>query len=194
MPAHLQADENNRSVPLDKPIVFVGRHPDCDLVINNSRKVSRKHCCLAEIDGRFVIRDLGSTNGVQINGKRVTGTQELQEGDQVLIGDCLFTFHAAAPVIATPPVAPSPPESSAPSLLDSVPTANLKPGFIEPVTPQTAAISHEMSSEIPIMIDEPEDDGFNIFPGNRLAYPRPEVPPKRRNRSDSDSHLELALD
>ena len=55
---------------LDKPIVLVGRHQECDVQIN-SRKISRKHCCLAQVNDYVVVRDLFSTNGVRINGKRV---------------------------------------------------------------------------------------------------------------------------
>ena len=58
-------------IPMDKAIIFIGRHPDCDVVITRSRMISRKHCALVQIDKSFVIRDLGSTNGVKVNGERV---------------------------------------------------------------------------------------------------------------------------
>ncbi len=41
--------------PARQPIVFFGRAPECDVVLLDSRKVSRKHCCIAQIDDHFVI-------------------------------------------------------------------------------------------------------------------------------------------
>jgi pSer/pThr/pTyr-binding forkhead associated (FHA) protein len=57
-------------ISLDRPIVFVGRHVDCDIRID-SKKISRRHCCIIQLQDRLVIRDLGSTNGIYCNGQRV---------------------------------------------------------------------------------------------------------------------------
>lgn len=58
------------AIPLDKPIVFIGRHADCDVRID-SKKISRRHCAIVQLQDRLVIRDLGSTNGIYWNGQRV---------------------------------------------------------------------------------------------------------------------------
>ncbi len=58
------------AIPLDRPIVFIGRHADCDVRID-SKKISRRHCAIVQLADRLVIRDLGSTNGVYWNGQRV---------------------------------------------------------------------------------------------------------------------------
>ena len=58
------------NIPLDKPILLVGRHQECDVLIP-SRKISRRHCCLAQVNDVVVVKDLFSTNGVRINGVRV---------------------------------------------------------------------------------------------------------------------------
>ena len=183
MPARLQSSESNRTVLLDKPIMFVGRHPDCDLVITHSRKVSRKHCCLAEINGQFVVRDLGSTNGVQINGRRVTGTRELHNGDELIIGDCAYQFFDAQIIAEEPSLNRSASHRN---------TADQR----GPVTPLHTPglnghppLDSEMSSEVPIMLDEVDDDGFEAFPGDR-----PQFRPNLRRRANSDSHMELAID
>jgi pSer/pThr/pTyr-binding forkhead associated (FHA) protein len=57
-------------IRLDRPIVFVGRHADCDVRID-SKKISRRHCCFVQLTDRLLVRDLGSTNGVYCNGQRV---------------------------------------------------------------------------------------------------------------------------
>jgi predicted component of type VI protein secretion system len=68
--------------------MLVGRHPECDIQID-SRKISRRHCCIARVADYLVIRDLGSTNGVRVNGERVLEGR-LGEGDEVTIGAARF--------------------------------------------------------------------------------------------------------
>jgi hypothetical protein len=64
----------------------VGRSRECDIVLGDSN-VSRRH---AEIrpgqQGAWTIADLGSTNGVRVNGASVTGAHPLSAGDHVTIG------------------------------------------------------------------------------------------------------------
>jgi hypothetical protein len=90
MPAYLQPLGDGRPVCLDKPILFVGRHPECDIVLLNSRKVSRKHCCLALVNDRLRVRDLGSTNGVSVNGERIKKEAQVRIGDELTIGDVAY--------------------------------------------------------------------------------------------------------
>lgn len=93
MPAHLvlKYDEEPSAFPLDKPIVVIGRSDDCDIVIRKTMKISRRHCCVAQVNGKLVIRDLGSMNGMKVNGERVI-EEELHEGDEVQLGDLFFKF------------------------------------------------------------------------------------------------------
>jgi pSer/pThr/pTyr-binding forkhead associated (FHA) protein len=55
------------------PGITVGRDPTCDLQLDNL-SVSRRHARLAWDRGKFVIEDLGSANGTQLNGKPITRT------------------------------------------------------------------------------------------------------------------------
>lgn len=84
MPPVLVAISEGSNIPLDKPILLLGRHQECDIQLA-SRKVSRKHCCIAQVHDYLVVRDLGSTNGVRINGVRVT-EGKLKSGDELTIG------------------------------------------------------------------------------------------------------------
>lgn len=93
MVAILQPLKNHKPIPIDRAVVLVGRGNECDAVINGSKKISRKHCCLVQSDQSFFIRDLGSTNGVWVNGKRVDCVSEMSEGDRVAIGDVQFQFY-----------------------------------------------------------------------------------------------------
>ena len=85
MPAHLLSLADGPSILIDKPILLFGRHEECDVQLN-SKKVSRRHCVLAQANDYFVIRDLGSTNGVRINGERVA-EGKLRPGDELQIGN-----------------------------------------------------------------------------------------------------------
>src|ERR1700720_2734843 len=84
MPAQLLSLSEGPNVLLDKPILLLGRHPECDVQID-SRKISRRHCCIAQVSDYLVVRDLGSTNGVRINGVRVLEGR-LAPGDELTIG------------------------------------------------------------------------------------------------------------
>lgn len=90
MPARLVALNDGPSLVLDKSIVLVGRHPDCDVQLD-SVKVSRRHCCLAQVNDYWVVRDLGSMNGVWINGRRVEHGR-LNAGDEVAIANYRYRF------------------------------------------------------------------------------------------------------
>jgi pSer/pThr/pTyr-binding forkhead associated (FHA) protein len=85
MPAHLLSLADGPSILLDKPILLFGRHEECDVQLN-SKKVSRRHCVLAQVSDHLLIRDLGSTNGVRINGERVA-EGKLRAGDELQIGN-----------------------------------------------------------------------------------------------------------
>src|SRR6187200_1606374 len=85
MPAHLLSLADGPSILIDKPILLFGRHEECDIQLN-SKKISRRHCCLAVVNDYLVIRDLGSTNGVKINGNKVREGQ-LKVGDELHIGN-----------------------------------------------------------------------------------------------------------
>lgn len=84
MPPQLIAITEGPDLLLDKPIVLIGRHQECDIQIP-SRKVSRRHCCLAQVNGHVVVRDLCSTNGIRVNGSRIQ-EGDLKPGDELTIG------------------------------------------------------------------------------------------------------------
>lgn len=82
------------NLALDKPIVLIGRHQECDIQIP-SRKISRRHCCVAQVADHLVIRDLGSTNGVRINGIKVL-EGHLQPNDELMIGNMRYQLKWGA--------------------------------------------------------------------------------------------------
>jgi pSer/pThr/pTyr-binding forkhead associated (FHA) protein len=95
MPAHLLSLTEGPSILIDKPILLFGRHEECDVQLN-SKKVSRRHCCVAQVNDYLVVRDLGSTNGVRVNGQRVA-EGKLVPGDELQIGN--FKYQVCADVV-----------------------------------------------------------------------------------------------
>ena len=98
MVAVLQQVGSGRIIAIDRAVVLVGRSADCDVVIAASQKISRRHCCLVQVDDTYFLRDLGSMNGVWLNGDRVNREARMSPGDRVAIGDVEFLFHPNARV------------------------------------------------------------------------------------------------
>ncbi len=82
--------DSGKPIKLDKPVLLVGRNPDCDVILIDSRKVSRLHCLLAIVQNRVYIRDLGSTNGVWLNGSRVEREARMKIGDELSFADLKY--------------------------------------------------------------------------------------------------------
>ena len=85
MPCHLVPSAGLPPIRLNRVLVVVGRHPDCDARLVSPR-VSRWHCCMTEVDGEVWVRDLGSTNGTWIDGLRVSS-------GRLRIGNVLAIAH-----------------------------------------------------------------------------------------------------
>jgi len=69
---------------IDEDLV-IGRHESCDVILDND-SVSRRHARLLFRDGTWMIEDLASLNGTNVNGVTV-GRCQLRPGDHVWLGD-----------------------------------------------------------------------------------------------------------
>jgi hypothetical protein len=69
----------------------VGRSRDCDVVLEDSG-VSRHHAELRPSGPGWTVRDLGSTNGVQVNGQDIHGAHPLKPGDRLQLGSTELVF------------------------------------------------------------------------------------------------------
>ncbi|AGA27488.1 FHA domain-containing protein [Singulisphaera acidiphila] len=113
------------TIPLQRPILLIGRHPECDVRLDLA-KISRRHCCVALAYDRVMIRDLGSRNGLRVNGRLIDEAQ-LHPGDEVAIGPILYRVESLIPHPQSPaPIPPSPPavtgaKASKPASLPSLP-------------------------------------------------------------------------
>jgi hypothetical protein len=91
---------------LNKGEIVLGRGATCELALDDPM-VSRAHARLTIKGDDVVLEDLGSRNGVKVNGARVQGSRVLAHGDQILIGSqemvLLTRREAAADTLVQPP-------------------------------------------------------------------------------------------
>jgi pSer/pThr/pTyr-binding forkhead associated (FHA) protein len=69
----------------------LGRSRDSDVVLEDAN-VSRRHAEVRPSGGSWIVRDLGSTNGIKVNGRRITGPQSLKRGDAIELGTSRVIF------------------------------------------------------------------------------------------------------
>ncbi len=79
---------------LQERSVTIGRHPGCDLHINDG-SVSRKHAMVDFRDDAYYVKDLESRNGTFLNDTKINGPAKLYDGAQVKICDVVFTFQSS---------------------------------------------------------------------------------------------------
>ncbi|MBL8814651.1 MAG: FHA domain-containing protein [Planctomyces sp.] len=89
------------SIPLLKPRLMVGRRTSCDIVLAFPN-VSSNHCELELKEDYWHIRDLGSSNGVRVNGERCQ-SKMIMPGDEVQIARQRYILHYKLKGNAAPP-------------------------------------------------------------------------------------------
>ncbi len=104
--------------------LIIGRDTSSNIAINDA-EVSRKHSRLTFQGGKYVIEDLGSTNGTFVNGQRLASPVVLKSGDVVSLGEQIVLMYEAissdpgATVMSArksqPRPAPVPPPAPAPA-------------------------------------------------------------------------------
>ena len=85
-----------RRYELNRAESVLGRHPECDVVIDVGA-VSRYHCKIIADGQQFSVEDLNSRNGTFVNETVIAGIQVLEAGAQVRVCDVVFTFHEKEP-------------------------------------------------------------------------------------------------
>jgi ABC-type multidrug transport system ATPase subunit len=75
--------------------LIIGRDPGSDIVLSHPT-ISRRHARItrAAPEGKYVIEDLGSTNGSFVNGERVVGSRPLRQGNIIQVGPVKLVFEA----------------------------------------------------------------------------------------------------
>jgi pSer/pThr/pTyr-binding forkhead associated (FHA) protein len=119
---------------LDTDQLTIGRDSSNEIPVNDA-EVSRRHARLTFQGGKYVLEDMGSTNGTFVNGQRLSGPRVLKSGEVISLGEqIVFVYEAIEsdpgatrvsprqvpePRPVTPP--PPPPQSFAGQVPDSPP-------------------------------------------------------------------------
>lgn len=119
------------TLKLADAVTSIGRHDDCQIRIKSSQ-VSRRHCELFEAGGKLAIRDLGSSNGTFVNGKKITGQQVLKSGDELTVGTVTLRVSKlgqGASAGPEPGAAGSKPKASDTAVVDAIPAGDDEADF-----------------------------------------------------------------
>lgn len=83
--------------------IKVGRAADADIMLHD-QFASRQHAEIRFVDGAYQVRDLGSKNGVLVNGQRLlpNGSAWLEDGAEVQFASTSFRFHDPAATVTAP--------------------------------------------------------------------------------------------
>jgi pSer/pThr/pTyr-binding forkhead associated (FHA) protein len=108
----IEDDEGRKTVvPMAREEITIGRQ-EGNTIRLTERNVSRRHARLVKNDGQLLIEDLGSYNGVRVNGERIASPTAIKEGDLVEIGDYDLgiqgKFEATIPPKTSPGLTKSP--------------------------------------------------------------------------------------
>jgi len=136
-----------REFTLDRKQAILGRSSACDIVLHDAR-VSRTHARLARDEQGWTITDLGSTNGLIVNGIAVTQAR-LSEQDIVQMGDSRLRYApgAAEPAPATRLI------ETVQDLTVTLSQAVLPIEVNEADAPRLAVYTHDRTWELPVTQD-----------------------------------------
>jgi predicted component of type VI protein secretion system len=139
---------------------FLGRQPDCDVVIAHPT-VSGRHARIFFADGNFFIEDLGSTNGTAVNHRAIAGPVVLRSGDIIQVGEVhlQFTDEIGATVVEAP----------APAVFGS-PSVDLGVTAVEP-SPSAWATPPSFTGEERVSWGQPMAEGSAASPAETAAAP-----------------------
>jgi pSer/pThr/pTyr-binding forkhead associated (FHA) protein len=80
-------------MPVGPGGAVIGRSRECDIVLQDTN-VSRRHAEIRPVGGDgWTITDLGSTNGVKVNGRAIASAAPLSSGDEIAVGTVDVRFE-----------------------------------------------------------------------------------------------------
>ena len=115
----------NHDLELNEGEFVVGRNASCQLSLDDPL-VSRRHALFGVLPDQVTVEDLGSRNGVSVNGERIAGRTLLRPGDRVQIGSQEMVLVAGASE-AVRTATRNPLKMTLPKMPDSQPVLSTKP-------------------------------------------------------------------
>jgi pSer/pThr/pTyr-binding forkhead associated (FHA) protein len=88
----VQGPQSGTEHVLDRDQITIGRGPDADICFDDSA-MSKQHAAFELTSEGYLVRDMGSTNGVSVNGSRVMAA-DLKHGDRIGLGDHSLQYLA----------------------------------------------------------------------------------------------------
>lgn len=164
-------------ISISTPKFLVGREGDCHLR-PNSDMISRHHCAFTVDDYGLRLRDLGSTNGTFVNGERLRGVVQLNDGDQVSFGKLQFEVHLGEAVQPKKDqtYAPETAEMSSEETHYEIPTVSSQPAESQADGETTIMTNDELAAQ-PAPQPEPQIQQEAVHqapPGQQgMPYPYP---------------------
>ncbi|MFL5320983.1 MAG: FHA domain-containing protein [Myxococcaceae bacterium] len=99
----IEDDEGRKTVvPFVRDEITVGRQ-EGNTIRLTERNVSRRHARLVRSNGHVLVEDLGSYNGIRVNGEKIQGKYQVHDGDLIQIGDYDLAIQSDQPQAAPPP-------------------------------------------------------------------------------------------
>jgi two-component system, NtrC family, response regulator HydG len=87
----ISGDGEGKRLKVMAPCI-IGRASDCELILSD-RKISRHHLIIRPVENGLVVRDLGSKNGVFLNGRPIKDDETLKHGDVLLLGETFLSIQ-----------------------------------------------------------------------------------------------------
>ena len=136
--------------------LVIGRQEPGPGSLANDIEISRRHARIAgETEGRFVVEDLGSTNGTSVNGRRIEGPTVLETGDRIEVGATALVVQVSSQPtpVGTDTIVPEPTEATP----DEGPAKETSPDAASRMISLRVDIDME-AGEAAITLDETADE------------------------------------
>jgi predicted component of type VI protein secretion system len=155
------------TLKLTDNVTSLGRHDDCVIRIK-SAQVSRRHCEIFEVGDQLMLRDLGSSNGTFVNGKRINGELSLKHGDELTVGAVTLRVAKLGQPISSAPASPaSKPRAGDTAVLDAL--------EIESASEERASEEEEFEMEFDDGEPVPEVEGIPLADDEPPQSARPKA-------------------
>jgi predicted component of type VI protein secretion system len=160
-------------IPLTKPELVVGRRAGCDIRLDYEN-ISGKHCNLRFLNGIWMVRDLGSTNGTTVNGSQIASEQSLMPDEELGIAGHMYTIDYE-------PAGPEAFLTSHKELDDDVVQERAKHSLMDLAgldTDQTRAKRLKRAPTVIERLSAEEGEFDDAVPEHFKGAPKPKKPPK----------------
>lgn len=158
-------DAGCRNIPIAGEGLTIGRSPDCTYTLN-AHGVSRTHAKFFSGGDMWGVRDLGSTNGIRVNGSKVHETW-LKHGDTIEIGKIRYKYLEEGKELPDTPVNDAEGEKT---VAMSAVNAPIPPGAVtQPMaapSPEAVELARQRNRPAPARPSRPrvaEESGSNLF-------------------------------